>query len=242
MELVAQARPQSQMAGILPRASHLVAAVESWERRHPKVIMVTSALPQEGKSTTSINTAVVLAAKEGVRVLLIDADLRRPSIHKTLGMGPRSGLSNVLTGSTTLQQAIAISTVLPNLHILPAGTPPPNPAELLASTNMEDVLDELRGQYDHIVVDTPPTLSVTDAVVLSPRADAIVLVIRSGQTTKQSLRRARDILTQVNARVSGVLLNAVDLSSPDYYYYYEYKGKYSSYYRDGESSSVHARG
>jgi succinoglycan biosynthesis transport protein ExoP len=234
VELVAQARPQSQMAESYRalRTSLLLSNLGA----PPKVIMVTSALPQEGKSTTSINTAVVLAQK-GVRVLLIDADLRRPSIHKTLGMGPRSGLSNVLTGSTTLQQAIAVSTVLPNLHILPAGTPPPNPAELLASTNMKEVLDELRAQYDHIVVDTPPTLSVTDAVVLSPRADAIVLVIRSGQTTKQSLRRARDILTQVNARVSGVLLNAVDLSSPDYYYYYEYKGKYSSYYRDAETAS-----
>src|SRR3984957_8434354 len=234
VELITQVRPQSQMAESYRalRTSLLLSSLGA----PPKVIMVTSALPQEGKTTTSINCAVVLAQK-GIRVLLIDADLRRPSIHKTLGMGPRSGLSNVLTGSTTLQQAIAISTVLPNLHILPAGTPPPNPAELLASTNMKDVLDELRGQYDHIVVDTPPTLSVTDAVVLSPRADAIVLVIRSGQTTKQSLRRARDILTQVNARVSGVLLNAVDLSSPDYYYYYEYKGKYSSYYRDGDSSS-----
>ncbi len=150
-------------------------------------------------------------------------------------MGPRSGLSNVLTGSATLQQAITRSPVLPNLSILPAGTPPPNPAELLASTNMRDMLEELRGQYDHIVVDTPPTLSVTDAVVLSPRTDAIVLVIRSGQTTKQALRRSRDILMQVNAKVSGVLLNAVDLSSPDYYYYYEYQGKYSRYYRDDES-------
>jgi polysaccharide biosynthesis transport protein len=234
VELVSQARPQSQMAESYRalRTSLLLSNLGA----PPRVIMVTSALPQEGKSTTSINTAVVLAQK-GVKVLLIDADLRRPSIHKTLGMGPRSGLSNVLTGSITLQQAIAVSTVLPNLHILPAGTPPPNPAELLASNNMKEVLDELRGQYDHIVVDTPPTLSVTDAVVLSPRADAIVLVIRSGQTTKQSLRRARDVLTQVNARVSGVLLNAVDLSSPDYYYYYEYKGKYSNYYRDGESSS-----
>jgi Mrp family chromosome partitioning ATPase len=91
-------------------------------------------------------------------------------------------------------------------------------------------------QYDHIVLDTPPTLSVTDAVVLSPRADAVVLVIRSSQTTKQALRRARDILAQVNAKVVGVLLNAVDLTSPDYYYYYEYQGKYSGYYHDHDSS------
>ncbi len=232
VELVTQVRPQSQMAESYRalRTSLLLSNLGA----PPKVIMITSALPQEGKTTTSINCAVVLAQK-GIRVLLIDADLRRPSIHKTLGMGPRSGLSNVLTGSATLQQTITRSPVLPNLSILPAGTPPPNPAELLASTNMRDLLEELRGQYDHIVIDTPPTLSVTDAVVLSPRADAIVLVIRSGQTTKHALRRSRDILTQVNAKVSGVLLNAVDLSSPDYYYYYEYRGKYSSYYRDADA-------
>jgi polysaccharide biosynthesis transport protein len=232
VELITQVRPQSQMAESYRalRTSLLLSNLGA----PPKVIMVTSALPQEGKTTTSINCAVVLAQK-GIRVLLIDADLRRPSIHKTLGMGPRSGLSNVLTGSATLEQAITRSPILPNLNVLPAGTPPPNPAELLASSNMRDVLDDLRRQYDHIVVDTPPTLSVTDAVVLSPRADAIVLVIRSGHTTKQALRRSRDILTQVNAKVSGVLLNAVDLSSPDYYYYYEYQGKYARYYRDGDS-------
>ena len=232
VELITQVRPQSQMAESYRalRTSLLLSNLGA----PPKVIMVTSALPQEGKTTTSINCAVVLAQK-GIRVLLIDADLRRPSIHKTLGMGPRSGLSNVLTGSATLESAITHSPILPNLDVLPAGTPPPNPAELLASTNMRDVLTELRGRYDHIVVDTPPTLSVTDAVVLSPRADAIVLVIRSGQTTKQALRRSRDILMQVNAKVSGVLLNAVDLSSPDYYYYYEYQGKYASYYRDHAS-------
>lgn len=231
VELVTQVRPQSQMAESYRalRTSLLLSNLGA----PPKVIMITSALPQEGKTTTSINCAVVLAQK-GIKVLLIDADLRRPSIHKTLGMGPRSGLSNVLTGSATLQQTITRSSILPNLSILPAGTPPPNPAELLASTNMRDVLEELRGQFDHIVVDTPPSLSVTDAVVLSPRADAIVLVIRSGQTTKQALRRSRDILAQVNAKVSGVLLNAVDLSSPDYYYYYEYQGRYSHYYREDE--------
>ena len=229
VELVTQVRPQSQMAESYRalRTSLLLSHLGA----PPKVIMVTSALPQEGKTTTSINTAVVLAQK-GVRVLLIDADLRRPSIHKTLGMGPHSGLSNVLTGSRTLEDAITRTTILPNLFVLPAGTPPPNPAELLASANMRDVLNQLREQYDHIVIDTPPSLSVTDAVVLSPRADAVVLVIRSGQTTKQALRRSRDTLMQVNAKVVGVLLNAVDLTSPDYYYYYEYRGKYASYYRD----------
>jgi polysaccharide biosynthesis transport protein len=229
VETVTQIRPQSQMAESYRalRTSLLLSNLGA----PPKVIMVTSARPQEGKTTTSINTAIVLAQK-GVRVLLIDADLRRPSVHKTLGMGPRSGLSNVLTGSATVQQTITLSPILSNLYILPAGTPPPNPAELLASANMKELIDELRGQYDHIVIDTPPTLSVTDAVVLSPRADATILVIRSGQTTKQALRRSRDILMQVNAHVAGVLLNAVDLTSPDYYYYYEYQGKYGAYYQE----------
>lgn len=234
VELVTQVSPQSQMAESYRalRTSLLLSNLGA----PPKVIMVTSALPQEGKTTTSINCAVVLAQK-GVRVLLIDADLRRPSIHKTLGMGPHSGLSNVLTGTTTLDQAITRTTILPNLFVLAAGTPPPNPAELLASANMKEVLAKLCEEYDHIVIDTPPTLSVTDAVVLSPRADAVVLVIRSAQTTKQALRRSRDILTQVNAKVVGVLLNAVDLSSPDYYYYYEYQGKYARYYREEDSSA-----
>jgi capsular exopolysaccharide synthesis family protein len=172
--------------------------------------------------------------------LIIDADLRRPSIHKALGMGPRTGLSNVLTGSATLSQAVIQSSLLPSLWVLPAGTPPPNPAELLASSYMREVLQELREQYDHIVIDTPPTLSVTDAVIMSTNADTVVLVIRSGQTTKQALRRARDLLVRVNARVAGVLLNAADLKSADYYYYYEYRGEYSSrYYRSDDGTGPH---
>jgi succinoglycan biosynthesis transport protein ExoP len=177
----------------------------------------------------------VLAQKD-VRVLLIDADLRRPSIHRNLGMGAHLGLSNVLTGTTTLEQAITTTAILPNLDVLAAGTPPPNPAELLASTNMRNMLVALREKYHHIIIDTPPSLSVTDAVVLSPCADAVMLVIRAETTTKQALRRSRDLLMSVNAKVVGVLLNAVDLSSPDYYYYYEYQGKYAQYYREGDSS------
>jgi polysaccharide biosynthesis transport protein len=241
IELVTQARPQSQMAESYRalRTSLLLSNLGT----PPKIIMITSARPQEGKTTTSINTAIVLAQK-GVRVLLMDGDLRRPSVHKTLGMGPRSGLSNVLTGSVTLENAITRSPILSNLFILPAGTPPPNPAELLASANMRDLLADLRDKYDHIVIDTPPTLSVTDAVVLSQRVDAIILVIRSSKTTKQALRRTRDILAQVNAHITGVLLNAVDLTSPDYYYYYEYQGKYhDSYYReDGDAEPATPEG
>ena len=229
VELITQARPQSQMAESYRalRTSLLLTSLGA----PPKIILITSALPREGKTTTSVNTAIVLAQK-GTRVLLIDADLRRPSIHKALGMGPRVGLSNVLTGGATSQQATVRSPILPNLFILPAGTPPPNPAELMASQQMFDLLAELREQYDHIVIDTPPTLSVTDAVVLSTRSDAVVLVIRSSQTTKPALRRTRDILTQVNARVAGVLLNAVNLNSPDYSYYYEYQGKHGQRYYD----------
>jgi polysaccharide biosynthesis transport protein len=230
VELVTKSRPRSQMAESYRalRTSLLL----TFAGGPPKVILITSALPEEGKTTTSVNSAIVLAQK-GTRVLLIDADLRRPSIHKTLGMGPKLGLSNVLTGTATLQQAIIPSAILPDLFVLPAGTPPPNPAELLASAKMRNVLEDLRKEYDHIVIDSPPTLSVTDAVVVSTGADAVILVIRSGHTTKPALRRARDLLLQVNARVCGVLVNAVDLSSPDYYYHYEYQGKYGhGYYEE----------
>ena len=240
VELITQVKPQSQMAEAYRalRTSLLLSSLGA----PPKIILITSALPQEGKTTTSINTAIVLAQK-GVRVLLIDADMRRPSVHKTLDMtGPLKGLSNVLTGTASLPDAITISPQLPNLWVLPAGSPPPNPAELLASANMRTMLSQLREQYDHIVIDTPPTLSVTDAVVLSTRADAVVLVIRSGQTTKTALRRSRDLLIQVNARICGVLLNAVDLASPDYYYYYEYQAKYGGHYYRGEEETAPTSG
>jgi capsular exopolysaccharide synthesis family protein len=234
VELITQARPQSQVAESYRalRTSLLLSSLGA----PPKFILVTSALPQEGKTTTSINSAIVLAQK-GARVLLVDADLRRPGVAKSLAMSSRVGLSSVLTGSATLENAITRSPLLPSLFVLPAGPPPTNPAELMASNEMKQVLADVKEKFDHIVIDTPPALSVTDAVVLSPSMDAVILVIRSGQTTKQALRRARDLLMQVNARVTGVLLNAVDLRSPEYYYYYEYRGKYGArYYRDNHTT------
>src|SRR5579884_3777078 len=235
VELITQARPQSQVAESY-RALRTTLLLSSLGAP-PKFILVTSALPQEGKTTTSINSAIVLAQK-GARVLLIDGDLRRPGVAKSLGMSGRVGLSNVLSRTTTLDEAITRSPLLPSLFVLPAGPPPTNPAELMASNEMKKLLAEVKDKFDHIVIDTPPALSVTDAVVLSPSMDAVILVIRSGQTTKQALRRARDLLMQVNARVTGVLLNAVDLRSPEYYYYYEYRGRYGSrYYRDTQAAA-----
>jgi exopolysaccharide transport family protein len=202
----------------------------------PKVIVVTSALPQEGKTTTSINTAVTLAQR-GSRVLLLDGDLRRPGIQKRFAIPSTTGLSELLSG-TDVPQLLQPVPELPTLFVMTAGTPPPHPAELLSSTRMLELLRRWRGEFDHIVIDTPPVLSVTDSVVLSVLADSVLLVIRSGQTTKAALKRTTDVLAQVQAKILGVVLNAVNLNSPGHYYYYGYGSKYrSSYYRSDDASS-----
>ncbi len=226
IELVSHSRPKSEMAEAYRalRTSILLSSLGA----PPKVILVTSALPQEGKTTTSINSAIVLAQK-GARVLLVDADLRRPGIHQKMGLKPRAGLSTLLAGSETFDNLVIPSPQLPNLFVLPAGPAPPHPAELLGSELMKNYLTQWRERFDHILIDTPPVLSVTDAVLLSVDADSVVLVIRSGQTTKEALRRARTLLTQVNARMMGVVLNAVDLQAPDLHYYY-YGTKYGGQY------------
>ena len=226
--LIAYSRPRSEIAEAYRalRTSILLSSLGA----PPKVILVTSALPQEGKTTTSMNSAIVLAQKGG-KVLLVDADLRRPGVHQTMGMSSRAGLSTLLTGSDKGENLIQTSRQLKNLFILPAGPTPPQPAELLGSDLMRSLLQHWREEYDHIVIDTPPALTVTDAVLLSPAVDAVILVIRSGRTPKDALRRARDLLAQVNARVMGVVVNAIDLQSPDMYYYY-YGAKHGGHYYD----------
>lgn len=234
--LVSHSRPKSEIAEAYRalRTSILLSSIG----QAPKVLLLTSALPQEGKTTTSVNTAIVLAQKGG-KVLLVDADMRRPSVHHALKVRNRAGLSTVLTGSSRFEDVVAPSPILPNLFVLPAGPPPPHPAELLGSSVMQSYIEKWRQEFDHIIIDTPPVLSVTDAVLLSVQADAVVLVIRSAKTTKEALRRSRDILMQVNARVMGVVVNAIDLHSPDAYYYY-YGASYGGRYYD-ESAAAAAR-
>ncbi len=228
MGLVAYGRPKSEVSEAYRalRTSVLLSAFG----KAPKVILLTSPLPQEGKSTTSVNLGIVLAQKGG-RVLIVDADLRRPNIHRTFGLASTAGLSTVLAGSDTFEKVAIISPILPNLTILPAGPTPPQPSEMLGSQMMRDLVAQWAQEFDHVIIDSPPVLSVTDAVLLSSVADAVILVIRSGQTTKEALRRSRNLLAQVNARVLGIVMNAVDLRSPDGYYYY-YGGKYYGKYYD----------
>jgi len=148
------------------------------------------------------------------------------------GLRSREGLSTLISGSSKVEDAILPCPEVPSLWILPAGPIPPQPAELLGSTVMKEHIARWRNEFDHIIIDTPPCLSVTDAVLLSPEADRVILVARSGQTTRPALRRACDLLLQVNARVMGIVLNALNLNSAEGYYYYS--GQYSNRYYSEE--------
>ena len=231
MELISHKRPQSQIAESFRSLRTSILLSGSVESR-PRVLLITSALPKEGKSSTSVNLAIVLAQK-GSRVLLVDGDMRRPTLHRVLGVPRDVGLSSLLDGTAVEEKAILLAPNFPNLFVLPAGPSPSNPVELLDSDLLRKLLKQWRSQYDYVIIDSPPTLSVTDAVVISPEADAVVMVVRSGETTKDAVRRTRDTLYQVNARILGIVMNAVDLRSPDLYYYYYYSKRGNGYYNDG---------
>ena len=226
-ELVCYSRPRSQVSEAYRalRTSLMLSSAEA----PPKIIVVTSPLPQEGKTTTSINTAVVLA-QAGARVLLVDADMRRPAVHRALKLRNDAGLSTLLA-STANPSSYIMSTDVANLFAVAAGPTPPQPAELLCSARMRAVLGQWTREFDHVVIDTPPALTVTDSVVLSVLADAIVLVARSGQTSKTALRRSRALLGRVCKSV-GVVVNDMKLNSAEYSYYYGYGAKYYNRYYD----------
>ena len=229
--IISLAQPKSQFAEAF--RSLRTALLLSSAGHPPKYILLTSATPSEGKTTASTNLATILAQGEA-RVLLIDADLRRPTVHQRFGLSSRTGLSTLLTGAITLEEAVQKVQEVPNLDVLVSGPMPPFPTEMLSSETMRQLLDHAGEIYTHVIIDSPPVLSVTDAVVLAREADAVVLVIRHGKSSKHVVRRARDLLLRSGAPVTGILLNAVDVSSPDYYGYYGYSG-YSSAGADAET-------
>jgi succinoglycan biosynthesis transport protein ExoP len=207
LQLIAFNQPRSQTAESYRslRTSLLLCG----NGTRPKVWAITSALPSEGKTLTAVNCATVLA-QQGANVLLVDADLRQPSLHQAFAIPQAPGLSGVLTGACAEYDATVRAEAIPNLTMLPSGAPLAYPAETLASGKMLELLERWRSEYDHVVLDTPPVSMFTDAVVLGARADVVLLVARAGSTTKPMLRHTRDVLQRANVNLAGVVLNGVD--------------------------------
>jgi succinoglycan biosynthesis transport protein ExoP len=220
-ELISHNMPQSQMSEAFRalRTSLLLSQAD----HPPQVILMTSALPREGKTTAAVNLAVTLA-QLGDKTLLVDADLRKPGINRALSLvdGKHAGLSSYLAGVSSLDLITVPHPAITNLEAIPTGPIPPNPADLLSSRRLTELIAELRGRYKFVVIDSPPIMAATDAVILSVLVDGVLMVVRSGETPKEAFTRTRDLLTGVKCRMLGVVLNAVDASSPDYYYSYRY--------------------
>jgi exopolysaccharide transport family protein len=195
----------------------------------PQVILVTSSGPGEGKTGTSLNLGITMA-QAGSRVLLIDADLRRPRLHNALKVGREEGISNILAGADDVSKYIVKSPV-EGLDVITAGPVPPNPSELLGSNRMVTLLQGLRGRYDRIIIDSPPVTAVTDATILAGMVDGTVLVIRAAHTTREQAKAAIEALKKVGSRLYGAVLNAVNIDKESYYYY-----QYYYYYYYGEDN------
>jgi succinoglycan biosynthesis transport protein ExoP len=194
--------------------------LSSGSGRPPKILLVTSSQAGEGKTTTAVNISITLS-QTGEKVVLLDCDMRNPRVHRIIGLDNANGISSFLSGNSDLSSMIQQSEI-PNLFAVSAGRVPPNPAELLGSSRMKQGLALLDEYFDHIVIDSPPVLSVTDARILGTLVDGVVLVIKGGETPKEAVQRTKRLLQEVHAHVIGTLLNNVDVHSPDYYYYSKY--------------------
>jgi len=183
-----------------------------------KTMLVTSSGPGEGKSMTAANLAVVYA-QQGKKVLLIDADLRKPTVHYTFRLDNLRGLSNVLIGEMYLEDTI-VSSDIDNLDVITCGLIPPNPSELLGSRMMQTLLDQAGTLYDMIIFDTPPVLAVTDAQILANMVDGTLLVVRSGNTENEEAIKAKEALERTHGKLLGTVLNDREKTGMDNYYYY----------------------
>ena len=186
---------------------------------HPlKTMVVTSAGPEEGKSTTLANLAVAMA-QAGRQVILVDCDLRRPRQHELFGVGNESGLTTMVVDETAMKSPPLQETGVDGLLLLPSGPQPPNPAELLASKRMAEAIELLSGQADIVLFDAPPVIAVTDAAVLASRVDGVLLVIGAGVTKRDYVQQAKTLLEKVNARVVGAVLTNVPFDATLHRYY-----------------------
>jgi succinoglycan biosynthesis transport protein ExoP len=207
-----------------------------------KLLLVTSSQPREGKTTTAVNTAISLA-QTGASTLIIDCDMRKPRVHQLLNVGNHVGVSLYLSGQNEDLSVLIQPHQIPNLSVLPCGPIPPNPAELLGSDQMRKLLDELVGHFDHVVIDTPPVVAFADPVILSTMVDGVILVVRGGFSSRGIVLRSRQILTDVGAKIYGVVLNDADMKTTDPYYYHgAYYGKYynKDYDNKDEGDGTHA--
>lgn len=233
-ELLIHADPRSSLAEAYRqlRTSILL----STAGHAPKSLLITSSLPSEGKTTTATNTAISLA-QTGANVLIIDADMRRPRLHSVFGISNADGLSTILANELSDAEILNIikQDASSKLHFLPSGPVPPNPAELIGSEQMAKLLKMLQGHFTHVVVDSPPIASFTDGVLIASMVDGVILVVHSGKSSRQVVRRSRQLLQDIGAKILGVVLNNVNLRAQDNYYYYQ-----SYYTRDNYRSDDEA--
>lgn len=208
--------------------------------RAPKSLLVTSSLPGEGKTTTAVNTAISLA-QTGASVVIVDADMRRPRLRSIFDLPDRAGLSSILSSEVSDAEMLALvkKDESTGLNILTAGPIPPNPAELIGSDQMRRVINTLQGAFSHVVIDSPPISSFTDGVLISSMVDGVLLVVHGGKSSRHVVRRSRQLLQDVGAKVFGVVLNNVNVRSHDYYYYQKYYGR-SYYSSDADADAERA--
>ena len=187
-----------------------------------KTLLITSPIPEAGKSSISVNLALSIA-QNGNKVILVDADLRKPVIHKIFEGDNKPGLTNILIEDKKIKEVIReASDINPNLYYIPSGPIPPNPSELLGSNKMKGVLTDLKEQADFILFDSPPVIAVTDALVLANQVDGVMLVLDAGGVTREIAMQAKLLLEKAKAKILGTVLNKINVESEGYYYYYYY--------------------